>query len=87
MQTVPAKGHSTVQMSYTPPPAEDVVQETDCISYALAYLSLDSDVSNVVFPFFFPYLWYMMEPLQGPSSRVSTPLVGPYFKAPFLTFT
>ncbi|KAK7110848.1 deleted in lung and esophageal cancer protein 1-like isoform X2 [Littorina saxatilis] len=45
--TIPAKGHSTVQMTFTPPPAEEVTQEIDCMSYALGYLSLDQQCANV----------------------------------------
>ena len=65
VQTVPPKGHATVQMTFTPPPAEDVAQEMDCISYALGYLSLDTDVScslSLSSSLFFSSSWCTVEP-------------------------
>ena len=66
VQMIPAKGHATVQMTFTPPPAEDIAQETDCISYALGYLSLDSDVraptSSSSLLSFCCWFWYTAEP-------------------------
>lgn len=44
--TIPAKGHASVQMTFTPPPVEECTQEMDCFSYALGYLSI-GDVQPV----------------------------------------
>ncbi|KAL8567948.1 hypothetical protein ACOMHN_029123 [Nucella lapillus] len=44
---IPAKGHAAVLMTFTPPPAEEVMEEQDCLSYALGYLSLDGESANV----------------------------------------
>ncbi|XP_076461366.1 deleted in lung and esophageal cancer protein 1-like isoform X2 [Babylonia areolata] len=45
--TIPAKGHATVLMTFTPPPAEEVMEERDCVCFALGYLSLDGESANV----------------------------------------
>ncbi|KAK7508441.1 hypothetical protein BaRGS_00000007 [Batillaria attramentaria] len=45
--TVPARGHATVYMTFTPPSPQEIMKDTDCVSYALGYMSLDSSNVNI----------------------------------------
>ena len=45
LQTIPGKGQASVLMTFHPPPAAEVKQANECVSYALAFISLDSQVN------------------------------------------
>ncbi|PVD31091.1 hypothetical protein C0Q70_10369 [Pomacea canaliculata] len=44
---IPAYNHKGVHMIFTPPPVEEVTEPTDCISYAMGFMSLDSMNANI----------------------------------------
>lgn len=42
MQVIPAKGHATVSVCFTPHPTEEVSRDMNCNGYILGYMSLDN---------------------------------------------
>ncbi|RUS82779.1 hypothetical protein EGW08_009443 [Elysia chlorotica] len=41
--TIPGEGSSTVELTFTPLPTNDVPEEKDCVGFAFGYLSLDQE--------------------------------------------
>ena len=44
---VPAKGHNSVNLTFTPFPNEDVPHDIECLSFARGYLSIEDRVASV----------------------------------------
>ena len=52
---IPARYHNTIQITFTPLASSDVNKEIDCNSFALGYMSLSDEVSQIISCYLFHF--------------------------------